>query len=602
MADRDLTLAMRLRLDAQQWVRGLNASDSTLKKFTTGARSEIERLRAGFAGMRGKLAGFGVGIGAGALVVQSARLDKSLTQIGLTAGVSKGQVAGLRKELFAIAREFGPKVEDLQSGFDNLIQAGQKWDEALRTIRATSIATAVTGARPDVLTSGLSVGSQAFKFDLAKPGQALDLLDKMTMAGRLGSAELENLSAIFSRIGVNAQSAGMGFEQTLAFVEGLSTIEKQPERLATLADSTLRLFNNASYRRQLQAASGVKFFDAKGEQRDALAVLADIKKKYDTFTTDKQRADFFGRFKNFDLDTTKGLRTLLGGDLLSTVDTFTRRIKDAGGTLQQDLPEAINNGVDQVGRLKGVLRETADDFAKRLNAGVTPVIKKLLDSKEQGGLDLSGGQILGGIAAAGLGALLLKRFGGKLLGGLAGGAASLTAGVGMGQALKQLGVTPVFVTGVAPGLSLGGTSTPAGAAADKAVDAATAAAGGAAAGKWLPRLLKTVGGGLGSTARFLGYSPVGQVALAGAGGYALGTAAYKAMSPELQTDIGEALQRIAAFFGNDAARENLQRMQQYEHNLHVEISDTRTRVTKLKSGDPKTNITAEAAGPRGAMP
>jgi TP901 family phage tail tape measure protein len=205
---------------------------------------------------------------------------------------------------------------------------------------------AVTGAGADKLTSSVTVAATAFNFDLAKrPGG--QLLDKMTLAGRKGNAELENLADIFARVGVNAAAGGMGFEQTLAFIEGLSLIERQPERLATLADSTLRLFANLNYAKEAAKATGVRFFDQKtGERRNPMDVLKDLKKEYDKLGTDKERALFMRCLRQGRPRHDQGLHALFGGDMLTKVQGFTGEIRDAGGTLQRDLPKALSNAVD----------------------------------------------------------------------------------------------------------------------------------------------------------------------------------------------------------------------------------------------------------------
>lgn len=232
---------------------------------------------------------------------------------------------------------------------------------------------------------------------------------------------LENLSDIFARVGVNAANAGMGFDKTLAFIETLSLVERQPERLATLADSTLRLFNNQSYRKEAEKATGVKFFDAKGSRRDALAVMADLKKQFDKLKTDAQRDDFMNKaFGKADLDTLKGMRILLSGDSLSKANSFTDDIAKASGTLKREMPEAISNAVDQTGRLKAALREAADGFAQPINETLQQAIKWGMDSKENGGLALSGQDMLLGGAGLAVGTLLAARYGGKAIGALLG--------------------------------------------------------------------------------------------------------------------------------------------------------------------------------------
>lgn len=62
----------------------------------------------------------------------------------------------------------------------------------------------------------------------------------------------------------------------------------------------------------------------------------------DKLKTDKSRAIFSAKaFGEADLDTIKGLKTLLGGDSLAKVGEFSAAIRNAGGTIERDLPEAI---------------------------------------------------------------------------------------------------------------------------------------------------------------------------------------------------------------------------------------------------------------------
>jgi TP901 family phage tail tape measure protein len=590
MATRDLTLAMKLLLDSQQFVRGLVGSSKAVSGFTRTARNELGKLGDAYRSVEGRLAAVGVGVGVAASVIQSAKMDKSLTQIRLTAGATTGEVEQLRNELFRLAKETGTPLEDLQQGFNDLIQSGLNWKESLQVIQATNKATAVTNAQVNILTKGLSVAGAAFQFDLSKPEMAVGLLDKMVVAGRLGNAELESLSSIFARVGVNAQSAGMGFDKTLAFIEGLSMIEREPERLATLADSTLRVFTNARYMKTAQAATGIKFFDAQGSRRDALEVLNDFKKKYDTLKTDAQRNAFVSKaFQGADLDTIKGLRTLLGGDMLTKISGFNQQIGSAAGTLDRDLSTAIDNSVDQVGRLKSALREAADGFAQPINAALSKLIKRTLDSKEAGGMELSGKEVIGLSIGALAGGYLLKRMGSSLL--------STAGGVAAGKALeKAAGITPVFVTNW-PG------TAPAGG------DAISGAAGGVAAASLFSKL-KTAAALIVSTPLknlwTLGAAGMaggaGMVGAAGLAGYGAGTAINKAFieGTAFQDKLGEAIARALAFAGNREAAEAIAQREQFEGSLKIELNDKRTRVTELRTNSPSMQMDFSHTGMMGA--
>lgn len=479
-------------------------------------------------------------------IIESAKLDKQLIQIKQTAGATAEQVANLRKQLHEMSQETGQAQSSLLGGFNNLVQSGQGWEQAALTIDAINKAMAVTGAEADVLASALGVAAEAFEFDLTKPGLALELLDKMTVAGRLGNAELEDLSGVFARIGVNAKSAGLSFQDTLGFVERLSLIERNPERLSTLADSTLRLFTNNNYMKNAAKATGVKFYDAEGERRAAFDVLDDIAAQYKQLETDQQRAGFMANaFGKADLDTIKGLRTLLAGEAVAQMRGMSQEVAAGTGTIIKDLDSALANSIDQVERLKNALKGAADGFAQPINDAVEGAVKYLLDEKGLTGKEM----LVGGAGAAALGFGLMKG-GGKLLQRFGG----VGAGVAAGKALEEVaGVTPVFVVNM-PGGGLGGAGGRGG------------TRGGGAAGR-RRRMFNPM--------RHLGRAPVGSIGMLGAGavgtaalavgaagaaGYGVGTLINKTLIEGTETgrkigdSIGEAVAKTLAFFGNDEAQ------------------------------------------------
>ena len=388
-------------------------------------------------------------------IAESADLDKQLISLGQTAGASKEKIYEMRKEIYSMARETGQNATSLLNGVNVLVAGGQTWDESLAIIKAINPAMAVTGANAETLAAALGVAKEQFNFDLSKVENSRLILDQMTVAGRLGNAELEDLSGVFSRIGGNAKAAKMGFVDTLAFVEGLSKTERAPEVLATLADSTLRLFTNSQYMKKAQKGTGVKFFDDKGMRREPLDILEDIQKKYRKLTTDAEKNKFFSKaFDGADATTITGLRVALDGGALQGMRETAMQINNAGGTIARDLPDAISNAVDQTERLKNALRSAADEFSQPINAAIASGAQTLLDGKSRTGLskqllgdkDYSGKEMLVGGAAAVAGALLLARGAGGLSKAIGGKLGSMAAGVAQGKALEAAaGVQPVFV-------------------------------------------------------------------------------------------------------------------------------------------------------------
>ena len=247
MTNRGLTLALRLSADASRLMGGLAKGEGGLRKFGSAAKREMQALRQFANSVEGRLAQLGLGVSAIAAGMQSARLDKDLKQLQLTAGATADEAARLRQELLGAQIATGQGTDELKAGVDSLIAGGLSMAEATATVGPMSETLAVAKTNADALAKAMGVASKQFDIDLSKTEDARLLLDKMVVAGRAGNAELEDLPGIFARVGSSAKSSNLSLDQTLALVEALSLVEPSAERLATLTDSTLRVFTNANY-------------------------------------------------------------------------------------------------------------------------------------------------------------------------------------------------------------------------------------------------------------------------------------------------------------------------------------------------------------------
>lgn len=417
-----------------------------LKSLAAGVRTELDRVRRLGGSAQGQLAGLGLGFGAATGLVGSAALDRQLIRTQQTAGMTAAQREEWREEGFRIAKQYGLGREGVDSGFNTLIASGVEYGAAKKTADAIGQGTAVTGADAAILGKAVVAGASAFNIDLNKDGAALELLQKMTVAGRLGNAELENLADLFPKIGQSAQRAGMSISQALAFTETLSTVEMQPDRLGTLADSTLRVFGIKAYQEQVTKATGVQFFDKGGSYRDPAAVLGDLKGKYDKLKTDKDRARFLGvTFKGMDQDTVRGMQIMLSGNRLDTFKEQTAEIAKAEPVFNRDLADNVNSATGTGSRVRATLSQAIDRMAKPINKGLTDFGTYILDD-----LNLTGEQMLGAGIATGLGGYYAgrgaKAGAGALLNKFLGGPETLK-NVAVGKVLEEAaGVTSVFVT------------------------------------------------------------------------------------------------------------------------------------------------------------
>lgn len=451
---------------AQNSGRSLRA----LKTIAIGVRQEFDRIKGLGGSMQGQLAGLGVGIGVVSGLTGNARLDRQLIRTKQTADMTPKQKDEWRDEGWRIAKSYGINREDVDSGFNTLIASGVDYEPAKKSADAIGQSTSVTGADSAVLGKAVVAGASAFNIDLSKDNAALDLLQKMTVAGRLGNAELENLADIFPKIGGAAAAAGMSMAQALAFTETLSTVEMQPDRLGTLAESTLRVFSTKQYRDQITKTSGVKFFNGDGSSRNPQDVFGDLKGKYQKMKTDEQRAKFMGVvFKGMDQDTVRGMRIMLSGDRLNTLAEQTQKIDGAGPVIGRDLKENTESASGTAARMKATLGQAIDRMSTPLNKGFAEMGRYLLDD-----LNLSGEQMLAGGAALGVGGYYAgrgaKAGAGALLNKFMGGPETLK-NIAVGKVLEEAtGVTSVFVTNWPEGAAPGGRGPdlPGGPGAEKA--------------------------------------------------------------------------------------------------------------------------------------
>lgn len=432
----------------------------TLKTIAMGVRQEFDRIKGLGGSMQGQLAGLGVGVGVIAGLKSNANLERVLIRTKQTAGMTNEQKEEWHTEGWRIAKTYGASREDVDTGFNTLIASGVNYDAAKKTGDAIGQANAITGANPAILGKAVVAASGAFNINLNKEGAALDLLQKMTVAGRLGNAELENLSDLFPKIGGAAAAAGMSIEQALAFTESLSKVELQPDRLGTLAESTLRVFSNKQYRDQVSKTTGINFFNKDKSSRNPVEVFSELKRKYEAMKSDEQRAKFMGVvFKGMDQDTVRGWRSMLTGERLDDLKSGAKTLTAAEPIYNKDLKENTESTSGTSARMKATLAEAIDRMATPLNKGFADLGSYLLDD-----LNLSGEQMLAGGAALGIGGYYAgrgaKSGAGALLNKFMGGPETLK-NIAVGKVLEEAtGVTSVFVTNWPGGMPLGGAGLP----------------------------------------------------------------------------------------------------------------------------------------------
>ena len=379
-------------------------------------------------------------------------LTKELTRIRLTAEEGSEAVGKMRTSLKSQSAQTGVSKNELLAGYQSFAATGLSSDKINPAMSAVSKAMSVTGVDSASLANAVSVAAEAFGFDVGR--DASMIIDKMYKAGKKGNAELPDLPGLVSRAGFNAASAGINIDTFLAISEQMSQYERMPQRLATLMDSTMRIFTNYDYLQKAQKATGVQFFDASGGRRNALDVLEELRVFMSKAKTDKERAalleDAFGAT---DLDTQRGLRALFGdAQSVNKMRDLAKQIGNSSGEINNDFKEATNNLADQTARFKRIKENAFDKAGENYGEIIKYPLTGLNDFVEDKS-DSAGNFLTGASAVAATAALIL---GGK---GAVGTVKGIIGGLAMGEVVEKATdgkVQQVFVVNMPGGGMPGG--------------------------------------------------------------------------------------------------------------------------------------------------
>lgn len=377
--------------------------------------------------------------------------DQRKLQVQL--GASRDEMDALTAAQMAHQQATGQSVEAQMDLARALEGAGNGYDAILKA--SGDAAKFMAAAALDGGATGEMLGTlqQQFKLNIGDSQQLRGALEQVMAAGNP-----DQLRSFLERVGTGAKAANLDLGQTLGLYKSLSAIA--PKNRAQVTDALTSLFTDKNRMKALHEATGMRFFDKAGKRLPLMEQLEKVEAKYKTLKTEKDKQIFL--FKAFGSESEKFKEILDSGTIGKWRDAAAD-VANSAGTFDDQIKTSIDNSIDQVSRLGGALRQTVhESFGQPVNDAISGVVKKLMDSKDQGGFGLTGNQMAGGMAA-GMSAILaimlgVKKFGGK--GGMpsipgVGQAGNVAAGVAQGKALEQMGVTPVFVVNMPKGGMLG---------------------------------------------------------------------------------------------------------------------------------------------------
>ncbi|WP_052161064.1 phage tail tape measure protein [Hoeflea sp. BAL378] len=130
--------------------------------------------------------------GAQRAVTDFARVERTLTRIGINADASREQMAKVRIELDQIAQATATPVDNIVGGLDSLIASGKSLGEAMALIRSVSATAQASGSDFGQMATTADAVAGSFNIAGDRMQEAFDIL---AMGGKAGKFELRDMAA-----------------------------------------------------------------------------------------------------------------------------------------------------------------------------------------------------------------------------------------------------------------------------------------------------------------------------------------------------------------------------------------------------------------------
>lgn len=527
-------------------------------------------------------------------VKQVGDLSERYTRLGINAGLGADKVDQLKQQVFDVSQAPDIRVDPAQmlGAIEDIVEKTGDLEFAQNNIRNIGLAIQATGA------AGQDVGALLAEFQkqgITAPGEVLKTIDAMNEQGKEGAFTLKDLANLGPRV-VSAYNAA-GRQGTQAMKEMGAALQVvrmgtgSSEQAATAFEAVMRTMADPKKIKQLKDLGGISVFDpdklkegkqqlrpinelmveivkaAGGKQTNLAQVFdAEALRAFNTAAAEYQRTGSVESLQKF---------MEVSGDGTTTINDSARAAREFNASITY-----LKTSWDQFANDN--LAEPINDLADTLNSLDPDQVQRYFRYAKNGVIAL-GGAIVAGKLISGVNALRSLSGGGR---GARGGFGGGKGRGGLGGALGSMKPVPVYVVNKMPGMGgkggkfnhinrSGRNRIPKGSMmgkAGKAIPVAAAGYAGWEAGSYIQR------------------------------NYISGTSTGDA--------IGEGLNRIAAFFGNEESKRAIamnermerEREQRIRNEIHLRIdSDGAVRTQSMTAGD-GTDIDIDAGPTMGMMP
>lgn len=328
--------------DVSIWVRVKDG-------FTAG----LNRAKRGFKDFGAKYKKMAAGIAKGAAVIAAAmvksvmsfnKFDKGMARVEALMG---GKMeSGLRREVQALAGEFGLASDELVNGLYNALSAGVPKGNVIEFLRTSAKAAVADGSDISTSVDGITTVLNAFKLESGEAGKVADVMFKTVAKGKTNFAEL---SANIAQVAPLAAASGVAFEEVFAAVatltkQGTPTAQAMTQIRAALLSVNEQLGDGWSETMTLQEAFGALSDKAGGSSTELKKLMGRV----------------------------EGVMAVLGttGQNAAGAAVDLRDMADAAGLLDTAMEGSLKQakGWDKLGEhLKGVWQDVGKSLTESLN-------------------------------------------------------------------------------------------------------------------------------------------------------------------------------------------------------------------------------------------
>ena len=206
------------------------------------SRMSAERATETSLTLKQVISRFGIGFSVGQIVdklwdgVKAAyefykSLDKALNEIYIVSNLSSKAVAALKDDFLAMAEDTGMALDDVTRAATLFYQQGLTTDEVMEMTRVTSEFAKVAGI--DAADAADKLTAAVNGYCLAAEDAAL-VADKFNKVAAASAADIDELSTAFSKAAAQANQAGVGMDNYLAYIATMEEATREaPENIGT---------------------------------------------------------------------------------------------------------------------------------------------------------------------------------------------------------------------------------------------------------------------------------------------------------------------------------------------------------------------------------